>query len=383
MNARIIEETTEPRLRAPIPRAAPPADPREPSMTLAPSVSPGRRLWLRFKSRRLGYCSLIVFAGFFALSLAGELVSNSKPLVVRYDHHWYFPLMNDYPEAVFGGNLPIRTDYLDPFIRGQFKKPGNFALYPPNHFYYDTINYYATERYFPAAPSRENWLGTDIIGYDIVARLLYGFRSSVLFALALTLTGTLFGVLIGSVQGFFAGRTDLICQRLIEIWGAMPELYLIIIFASIFQHGLVLLFILLSLFGWIYLSHYVRAEFLRNRQLDYVKAARAMGLPNWQIMWRHVLPNSLTPVITFLPFRMSAAILALTSLDFLGLGVTSPDPSLGELLQQGKGNLDAWWISFSTFSVLAATLLLLTFIGDALRDSLDARSHGRPAADNG
>ena len=205
------------------------------------------------------------------------------------------------------------------------------------------------------------------------ARLLYGFRVSVLFGLALTVTGIVLGVLAGAVQGYFAGRTDLLMQRVLEIWGAMPELYLLIIFSSIFEPGIGLLLILLSLFGWMNLSDYVRADFLRNRHLEYVQAARALGLSHAQIIWRHVLPNSLTPVITFLPFRMSAAILALTSLDFLGLGVPPSTPSLGELLAQGKNNLDAWWIALSTFLVLSLTLLLLTNIGDALRNAIDVR----------
>jgi microcin C transport system permease protein len=196
---------------------------------------------------------------------------------------------------------------------------------------------------------------------------------SILFGLALTITGVILGVLPGAVQGYFAGKTDLLFQRFMEIWGSMPELYLLIIFASIFEPSILLLLVLLSLFGWMGLSDYVRADFLRNRNLDYVQAARAMGLSNWQIIWRHVLPNSLTPVVTFLPFRMSAAILALTSLDFLGLGVPPSTPSLGELLAQGKNNLDAWWIALSTFAVLTITLLLLTNIGDALRNSLDVR----------
>jgi microcin C transport system permease protein len=257
-------------------------------------------------------------------------------------------------------------------VRDRFSKPGNFAVYPPNPYYYDTLNYFSKVPN-PAPPSRDNWLGTDDRGRDLFARLLYGFRVSVEFALVLTLIGTVLGILAGAVQGFFGGKTDIIGQRLIEIWSALPELYLLIIFASIFEPGFILLIVLLSLFGWIGLSDYVRAEFLRNRTQDYVRAARAMGLSNWQIMWRHVLPNSLTPVITFLPFRMSGAILSLTSLDFLGLGVPSPTPSLGELLAQGKDNLDAWWISLSTFGVLVAMLLLLTFMGDALRNALDTR----------
>ena len=336
------------------------------------SPTPRRRVWLRFKQQRLGYWSLIVFLVAFAASLAGPLWSNDKPIVVRYEGHMYFPLFKDYPETAFGGDFPTPADYLDPYIRHRFDAPGNFALYPPNPYYYDTLNYFAKVPN-PAPPSRQNWLGTDESGRDLFARLLYGFRVSVEFALVLTAIGTLLGVLAGAVQGYFGGKVDIFGQRLIEIWSSLPELYLLIIFAAIFEPGFVLLIVLLSLFGWIGLSDYVRAEFLRNRNQDYVLAARAMGLSNWQIIWHHVLPNSLTPVITFLPFRMSGAILALTSLDFLGLGVPAPTPSLGELLAQGKRNLDAWWIALSTFGVLVATLLLLTFIGDALRNALDTR----------
>ncbi len=241
---------------------------------------------------------------------------------------------------------------------------------------YDTINYYATQPN-PAPPSAENWLGTDDRGRDVLARLVYGFRVSVLFALALTITGTLLGVLMGALQGYFAGWLDLTMQRFMEVWGAMPELYLLIIFSSIFSPSFAMLLVLLSLFGWMGLTDYVRAEFLRNRQMDYVRAARALGAGHWQIIWRHILPNSMTPVITFLPFRMSGAILALTSLDFLGLGVPPPTPSLGEMLAQAKANLDAWWISISVFVALVLTLLLLTFIGEALRSAVDPRHDAR------
>lgn len=337
------------------------------------SQSPGRRIWQRFKRHRVGYWSLIVFSILYGVSLIGELVSNDRPLVVHYQNQWYFPLVHDYPESVFGGQLPATTDYLDPFIRNRLNEGDNFALYPVNTFYYNTLNYFNDAAHYPAPPSRENWLGTDASGYDMTARLLYGFRVSVTFALALTIAGTVLGILIGAVQGYFAGRIDLIGQRLIEVWGSMPELYLLIIFASIFEPSFLLLFILLSLFGWIGLADYVRVEFLRNRQLEYVKSARALGLSSAQIIWRHVLPNSMTPVITFLPFRMSGAIMALTSLDFLGLGVGSTAPSLGNLLSQGKANLDAWWIAMATFVVLVSTLLLLTFMGEALRDALDNR----------
>lgn len=337
-----------------------------------PSVSPGRRIWLRFRQNRRGYWSLVIFIVLFAMSLGAELLSNDKPLVARYNGKILFPIAQTYSEKSFGGDFDSPADFLDPFIQDQFRKDGNWAVYPPNHYRYDTLNYFAKAPN-PAPPSSENWLGTDDRGRDVVARLLYGFRVSILFGIALTITGVLLGMLTGAVQGYFAGRTDLLFQRFMEIWSSMPELYLLIIFASIFDPSILLLLLLLSLFGWMGLSDYVRADFLRNRNLEYVQAARAMGLSNGQIIWRHVLPNSLTPVVTFLPFRMSGAILALTSLDFLGLGVPPSTPSLGELLAQGKNNLDAWWIALSTFMVLTVTLLLLTNIGDALRNSLDVR----------
>ncbi|MFN4004624.1 MAG: ABC transporter permease [Hylemonella sp.] len=340
------------------------------------SLSPSQRAWRRFRRNRLGYWSLVVFCTLFVLSLGAELLSNDKPLVARHHGQWYFPILHNVPETHFGGDFETPTDFLDPYIRQQFRQPGNFALYPPNPYHHSTINYFAREPN-PAPPSADNWLGTDDRGRDVAARLLYGFRISVLFALALTLIGVVLGVLTGALQGYFGGKTDLWFQRFIEIWSSMPELYLLIIFSAMFDPSVALLLILLSLFGWMGLSDYVRAEFLRNRQLDYVRAARAMGLSNWQIIWRHILPNSLTPVVTFLPFRMSAAILALTSLDFLGLGVPPGTPSLGELLAQGKNNIDAWWISLSTFAVLVVTLLLLTFMGDALRDALDPRKADR------
>ncbi|MBN9370992.1 MAG: peptide ABC transporter permease [Hydrogenophaga sp. SCN 70-13] len=340
------------------------------------SIGPGRRAWQRFRRNRLGYWSLLVFCALVVASLFAEVLSNDRPLVVRYEGKTYFPIVQDLPETVFGGDFQTATDYLDPFIREQITRDGNWALYAPNPYGSQTINYFA-EQPNPSGPSAANWLGTDDRGRDLLAQLIYGFRVSVLFALALTAIGVLLGVLTGAIQGFFGGKTDLAFQRFIEIWGAMPELYLLIIFSAVFAPSVGLLLVLLSLFGWMGLSDYVRAEFLRNRQLDYVRAARAMGLSNVQIMWRHILPNSLTPVVTFLPFRMSAAILALTSLDFLGLGVPPGTPSLGELLSQGKNNIDAWWISLSTFGVLVLTLLLLTFMGDALRDALDPRKADR------
>jgi microcin C transport system permease protein len=337
-----------------------------------PSLSPSRRAWLRFKRNRLGFWSLLVFCTLVVLSLFAEVISNDRPLVVSYEGTTYFPMVKDYSEKTFGGDFDTSTDYLDPFIRERLSQSGNWALFAPNPYGSKTLNYFAKEPN-PSAPSRDNWLGTDDRGRDLLAQLIYGFRVSVLFALALTVTGVLLGVITGAIQGFFGGTTDLAFQRFIEIWGSMPELYLLIIFSAVFAPSLALLLALLSLFGWMGLSDYVRAEFLRNRQLDYVRAARALGVSNWQIITRHLLPNSMTPVVTFLPFRMSGAILALTSLDFLGLGVPPGTPSLGELLSQGKNNIDAWWISLATFGVLVVTLLLLTFMGDALRDALDPR----------
>jgi microcin C transport system permease protein len=306
------------------------------------------------------------------MSMMAELISNDRPLVVRYQDQWYWPLTHDYPETTFGGDFDAPADYLDPYIQHTLRSEGNWALYPLNPYGPTTINYFA-KLPNPSPPSADNWLGTDDRGRDLLAQLLYGFRLSVLFALALTASSVVLGVFLGAIQGYWGGRVDLVGQRLTEVWSSLPELYLLIIFSAIFVPSLGLLLVLLSLFGWLGLADYVRAEFLRNRQMDYVRSARALGLSSAAIMWRHVLPNSLTPVVTFLPFRMSGAILALTSLDFLGLGVPPGTPSLGELLSQGKSNIDAWWISLSTFGVLVFTLLLLTLMGDALRDALDPR----------
>ena len=339
-----------------------------------PTLTPRNRLWIRFKKNRRGYLCLWVFCIIFLISLFSEFISNDRPLLLSYESTFYFPLINDYPETQFGGDFSTNTDYLDPFITESLTSDGNWVVYPFNLYSHDTINYFSPYPN-PASPSAVNWLGTDDRGRDIFARLLYGFRVSVLFGIALTLIGVILGVFMGAIQGYFAGKTDLFLQRFIEVWGAVPELYLLIILASIFEPGLLILLVILSLFGWMGLSDYVRAEFLRNRSLEYVTAAKALGLSSKKIIWKHVLPNSLTPVIAFLPFRMSGAILALTSLDFLGLGVPSSTPSLGELLAQGKANLDAWWISLSTFLVLVTTLMLLIFIGEALRDSLDTRKN--------
>jgi len=341
-------------------------------MTESSSQNPWRRAWGRFKTNRLGYRSLQVFLVLFGLSLFAEVLSNDKPLLVRFAGQWYAPILRNHSEITFGGDFLTPTDYLDPFIQEQLARPGNFALFPLNKYHHSTINYFAKEPN-PAPPSAQNWLGTDDRGRDLLARLLYGFRLSVLFALAVTIVCTLMGVVYGAVQGYFAGWTDIAMERVVEIWGAMPSLYLLIIFSAFFAPSVGLPIALIAAFGWLGIAAYVRAEFLKNRTLDYVRAAKALGQRDRVIIFRHILPNSLTPVITLIPFEMAGAIGALTSLDFLGLGVPPGTPSLGELLAQGKNNLDAWWISLATFLALVSTLVLLILVGDALRDALDPR----------
>jgi microcin C transport system permease protein len=335
-------------------------------------ASPAKRAWRRFRANRLGYGSLVLFLVLFIVSLFAEVLSNDRPLVVRYEGHWYFPVAETVPETAFGGDFPTPTDYLDPAIRKNLEKPGSFVLYPPNRYHSRTINYFAKAP-DPSRPSSDNWLGTDGQGRDLLARLIYGFRLSVLFGLLVTVAATAFGVLYGAIQGYLAGWTDIGMERLKEIWEAMPMLYMLIIFSSLFSPNFWLLVILISVFSWLGISAYVRAEFLKNRTLDYVRAARALGQSNRRIMWRHILPNSLTPVVTLAPFAMAGSIGLLTSLDFLGLGMPAGTPSFGELLSEAKDNLDAWWIAVSTFGVLVLMLLLLVLIGDALRDALDPR----------
>lgn len=332
-----------------------------------------RGAWRAFKRHRRGYFSLLLLAFLFSASLLAPLWSNDKPLWLSYRGESYFPLLHTYHDRDFGGDFDTPADYLDPLIRRNLSSDGNRAVYPPNPYAADTLNDFDTVP-DPATPSERHLLGTDDRGRDVLARLVYGFRDSLLFALVLTAVTTVIGVAVGAVQGYFGGKTDLVMQRFIEIWGGMPELYLLIILSSFFNPGLLVLLALLSLFGWMGLSDYVRAEFLKNRQADYVLAARAMGVGGGAIMWRHILPNSLTPVLAFLPFRISGAVLALTSLDFLGLGVPASQASLGELLAQGKDNLNAWWIGLSAFGTLTVMLLLLVMIGEGLRYAFDVRA---------
>ena len=336
------------------------------------SLSPGRRAWQRFRRNRLGWVSLRILLVMIAFTLVAPLLSNEHPLLASFEGRLYVPILSNPPETEFGGNFRTATDWHDPLIVRHFARPGNWVVHAPNRYSGTTINF-AEKAAHPAPPSVANWLGTDDRGRDVFARLLYGFGIGLVFAFALTAVTTVLGVVAGAVQGFFGGWTDLGLQRVSEIWNSLPSLYLLVILAAIFTPSLWLLIGLLALFSWISLADYVRAEFLRNRGLEFARGARAMGLSRLRIMWRHILPNSLTPVITFLPFRLSEGLLQLTALDFLGLGLPASVPSLGDLLRQGKDNLDAWWLSVPTMILLVGTLLLLTFVGDALRDAWDAR----------
>ena len=330
-------------------------------------------IWKKFKMNKRSIYSLYIFSTLFILSLFSELISNNKPIIMKIDGNIYYPYIINYTEKDFGGELETTPDYKGFYITSLLKENKNWALFPLNPHSYNSINFNNSQPN-PSPPSAHNLLGTDDRGRDVLARLIYGFRLSVIFALALTAIGIIIGLFFGAIQGYFAGKTDLYLQRFIEIWGSMPELYILIIFASIFEPSILLLIILLSLFGWIGLSDYVRAEFLKGRNMDYVNAARTLGLTDWQIIIKHILPNSLISVVTFLPFRISGAILILTSLDFLGLGVPPTTPSLGELLAQGKDNISAWWLSLTTFFVLVGTLLLLIFIGEGIRESISGKS---------
>ncbi len=330
-----------------------------------------RRRLQTFRRNRRAFWSLIVFAILFFVTLFAELIANDKPLLVSYDGGYYFPALKSYPETTFGGEFATEADYTDPYVRELIGKKG-WLLQTIIPFKYDT-----TVRNLPAAaptpPDWRNLLGTDDQARDVMARLVYGFRISVLFGLLLTAISSVFGVIAGAVQGFFGGWTDLLFQRFLEIWSSMPTLYILIILASIFVPSFWMLLGILLLFSWMSLVGVVRAEFLRGRKLDYVRAAKALGLGNISIMFRHILPNAMVASLTLLPFILSGSVVALTSLDFLGLGLPPGSPSLGELLLQGKNNLQAPWLAFTGFVVIAIMLSLLVFIGEGVRDAFNPR----------
>jgi microcin C transport system permease protein len=334
-----------------------------------------RRRLASFRANRRGYWSLWLFLALFVTSLFAEVIANDRPLLVRYDGLFYVPILRDYPETTFGGMLPTETVYRDPAVRQDIQAKG-WILWPPIPFHHDTINYDLAVP-VPAPPSRVNWLGTDDQGRDLLARLIYGFRISVLFGLVLTLLSSVIGVVAGAVQGYFGGATDLLFQRFIEVWSGLPVLYLLIILASIVEPNFWWLLGLMLLFSWMSLVGVVRAEFLRARNFDYVRAARGLGVANVVIMFRHVLPNAMVATLTFLPFILNGSITTLTSLDFLGFGLPPGSPSLGEILAQGKSNLQAPWLGITGFLVLALMLSLLVFIGEAVRDAFDPRKTAR------
>ena len=347
--------------------AAPPAD-----RFLGRKITPlTRRRLDSFCRNRRGFLSLWIFLAVFLVTLFAELIANDRPILVRFDGAWYWPVFVDYPETTFGGEFPSAADYRDPAVQKLIAAKG-WMLWPPIPFSYSTINYDLPSP-APSPPSDVNWLGTDDQGRDVLARLIYGFRISVLFGLVLTGLSSVIGVAAGAVQGFFGGLIDLGFQRFIEIWSGLPVLYLLIIMASFIEPNFWWLLGLMLLFSWMGLVDVVRAEFLRARNFDYIRAARALGVADRVIILRHVLPNATVATITFLPFILNGSITTLTSLDFLGFGLPPGSPSLGELLAQGKANLQAPWLGLTAFFVLAAMLSLLIFVGEAVRDAFDPR----------
>ncbi|MBP6985990.1 MAG: ABC transporter permease [Alphaproteobacteria bacterium] len=328
-----------------------------------------------FKANKRGYWSLWIFLFLFITSLGAEFLSNDKPIFISYKNEWYFPVFTSYPEITFGGEFETETIYRDPVVMTLIQKHG-FMLWPLNRYSYDSINYELDEP-APSRPSLENWLGTDDQGRDVFARLIYGFRISVLFGLILTLFSSVIGVVAGAIQGYFGGTIDILFQRFIEIWSGLPVLFLLIILASLVEPSFWWLLGLMLLFSWMSLVSVVRVEFLRARNFEYVKAARAMGLPTITIMFRHVLPNAMVATLTYLPFILNGSITTLTSLDFLGFGLPPGSASLGEMLAQGKNNIKAYWLGATAFLVIAILLSLLVFIGEAVRDAFDPRKSKR------
>lgn len=331
-----------------------------------------RRRLAIFRSSRRGMISLAVFGLLFFVSLFAELLANNRPILIRYDGAFYSPMLRDYPETTFGGDFPTNAVYTDHELQTLIREKGGWILWPPIPYSYDTV-LKGDGRKALLPPSWEHLLGTDDQARDVMARLIYGFRISVLFGFALTLLSAVIGIIAGAVQGYFGGMVDLLMQRFLEIWSSMPTLYLLIILASFIQPGFWVLLGIMLLFSWMSLVGLVRAEFLRGRNFDYVRAARALGMLDVRIMFRHILPNAMTASLTFLPFILAGSVTTLTSLDFLGFGLPVGSPSLGELLLQGKNNLNAPWLAFTGFFIIALMLSLLVFIGEAVRDAFNPR----------
>lgn len=337
-------------------------------MNLSPIT---RRRIAQFKANKRGYWSLWIFLVIFTFTMGAEFIANEKPLLVKFKGEYYTPVFKSYPETTFGGDYETEANYRDTFVKDLIEKDG-WMIWPPIRYSYKTINLELASPP-PTAPNDVNWLGTDDQGRDVAARVIYGFRISVLFGLLLAFASSIIGIAAGAMQGYFGGRTDMIMQRVLEIWSSMPSLYILIIFASMFTPNFWGLLAILLLFSWMSLVDLVRAEFLRARNFDYVRAANALGVPSLTIMWRHVLPNAMVATMTYMPFILAASITKLTALDYLGLGLPPGSASLGELLAQGKNNLQAPWLGICAFVSLATMLMLLTFIGEAVRDAFDPR----------
>jgi microcin C transport system permease protein len=364
------------------------------------SLSPlNKRRWQNFKANRRGYWALWAFLALFIVSLFAEFIANDKPFLISFAGKFYFPVFVTYPETTFGGDFETAADYRDPYLQNLISKKGGFMIWPPIRYSYDTHNldlptpapskptWLLTEKECEPVLARKglkscrdleyNWLGTDDQGRDVVARLIYGFRISVLFGLTLTIISSVIGIAAGAIQGYFGGWTDLLFQRFIEIWTSIPELYLLLIISSVLVPGFFVLLGILLLFSWVRLVYLVRAEFLRGRNFEYIQAARALGVSNLQIIFRHLLPNAMVATMTFLPFILSSSVMTLTALDFLGFGLPPGSPSLGELLSQGKANIQAPWLGMTGFFAVAIMLSLLIFVGEAVRDAFDPRKNFR------
>ncbi|HEY9569184.1 MAG TPA: ABC transporter permease [Thalassobaculum sp.] len=355
--------------------AAIPASAGRPRVLGIPVSPINRRRWENFRRNRRGFWSTWIFLVLFVLSLFAEVLANDRPILVGFDGGLYAPVLATYPETTFGGDFPTEADYRDPFVQALIEEKG-WILWPPVRFSYTTIDV-ELDRPAPSPPDARHWLGTDDQARDVLARVIYGFRISVLFGLLLTVLSSVIGVAAGAVQGYYGGLLDLIFQRFIEIWGGMPFIYILIILSALIVPGFFTLLFLLLLFSWTSLVGVVRAEFLRARSLDYVRAARALGVGDRVIMWRHMLPNAMVATLTFMPFILNGSITALTGLDFLGFGLPPGSPSLGELLSQGKNNLQAPWLGLTAFFTLAVMLSLLIFVGEAVRDAFDPRKSFR------
>jgi len=328
--------------------------------------------WQQFRNTKRGFWSLIVFSILFIIGMGAEFIANDKPLLVQFDGQYYVPILKVYAETEFGGDFDTQANYRDEYVQELINEQG-WMIWPLIPFHYTTI-IEDLDQPAPSAPSINNWLGTDDTGRDVLARIIYGFRISVLFGFALTILSSIIGVLVGALQGFYGGRIDLVGQRFIEVWSGMPVLFILIILANFIKPNFWSLLLIMLLFSWMSLVDVVRAEFLRCRNLDYVRAAKALGLNDWQIMFRHMLPNAMVATLTFMPFILSGSVTTLTSLDFLGLGLPLGSASLGELLAQGKNNLHAPWLALSAFVTLGVLLSLLTFIGEAVRNAFDPRT---------